>query len=406
MEASELHRTRLGIESLEDRALPSAGTLPISWFAPHLHDAPLTTLAVSDYQRDGGLTRGDVIGLFQEVASDGTVRNRELQDLHTLVNNGAALGMSQDVLDLAGKVVGFDRANTHFQGRLLEPSGRLVAGTRGRVLDALVDKWFLGEDHPALTHQAIVAGVSYETVQGQLFGPGGPTIQDIDQGFLGDCFLPASLGALTVRDPAAIHAMFIDNGDGTYSVRFYRNVRGQEQAEWVTVDRSLPVDPNGFLFYCGQGQAANDPNEVLWLALVEKAYCQLSASGWNDADRVANSYAAIAAGGFETDVFQQVLGEASASFNVAAEPDFRQAVLNGDAVTLDTKMHEPSGSQVLENHAYYVTGYDASTNTYTIINPWGANFNDGQGHPGTLHLNWSQITQTFDFWDDAVIPTV
>jgi hypothetical protein len=392
---------RLTIEPLEDRCLLTVATVPTDWFTKHLHDAALSRLVVADYQRDGSLTRSDVIGLFQEVASDGFVRFRELRDLRTIMTNGAALGMTPDVVDLGDKVVGYDRANTRFEGRALLANGRLHAGARGVILEDLVDKWFLGQDHPALTQDAISAGCSYKTVKGVLFGPNGPTIQDIDQGILGDCFFPAALGAITAHDPAAIRALFIDNGDGTYAVRFYRKIRGREQAEWVTVDRLLPVDSNGNLVYAGDGQSASNTNEVLWLALAEKAYAQLSASGWNDASKLINSYAALDQGGFTTDVFQQVLGENATNTNLGGESPFLLAVERGDFVTLDSKLQEAKNSPVLENHAYFVTGYSSMTNTYTVINPWGPNFNDGAGHPGTLQLTWTQIRQAFSSWDDA-----
>ncbi len=41
------------------------------------------------------------------------------------------------------------------------------------------------------------------------------------QGELGDCYFISSLGTIANEDPAAIEDMFINNGDGTYTVRFY-----------------------------------------------------------------------------------------------------------------------------------------------------------------------------------------
>jgi hypothetical protein len=40
------------------------------------------------------------------------------------------------------------------------------------------------------------------------------------QGGVGDCCFIAVLGSLATRSPAAIQAMFLDNGDNTWTVRF------------------------------------------------------------------------------------------------------------------------------------------------------------------------------------------
>jgi hypothetical protein len=393
------------MEVLEDRTLP-AGTPGLSsgWFALHLRDTALNSLATADFQRDGELSRQDVLGLFHQAAADGKVTARELRDLRTLLKNGPTLGMTPDVVELGDKVVGFDRANRWFQGRPLLAFGRLSAGAKGQVLNNLVAKWFLGQDHPTLTKGAVAAGCTYQNAQGVLFAANGPSIQDIDQGILGDCFLPAALGAITAHDPAAIHDMFIDNGDGTFAVRFYRKVHGHEVADWITVDRALPVDSTGHLIYAGYGQSASDPNEVLWLALAEKAYAQLAASGWDHAAKKVNSYATLDEGGFAVDVLQQALGEPARSFDLTSENVFNAAVTSGDFITLDSKLHEAKASPVLEDHAYFVTAYNAGMNTYTIVNPWGPNFDDGAGHPGTLQLTWRQIVKAFDSWDDAAAP--
>jgi hypothetical protein len=43
---------------------------------------------------------------------------------------------------------------------------------------------------------------------------------------VGDCYFIAALGALADSSAAAIENMFIDNGDGTWTVRFYVTVHG------------------------------------------------------------------------------------------------------------------------------------------------------------------------------------
>ena len=60
--------------------------------------------------------------------------------------------------------------------------------------------------------------------------------------------------------------MFIVNGDGTYTVRFYHN----GAADYVTVDSSLPVDQYGRLVFNGNGSYANSAANVLWVASIAK----------------------------------------------------------------------------------------------------------------------------------------
>ena len=61
-----------------------------------------------------------------------------------------------------------------------------------------------------------------------LYGPSGrPMLTDVGQDECGDCFAMASLADVAYNDPAMIKGtpgtpgMIIDNGNGTYTIRFY-----------------------------------------------------------------------------------------------------------------------------------------------------------------------------------------
>ena len=43
---------------------------------------------------------------------------------------------------------------------------------------------------------------------------------------MGDCYFISALGTLADSNPAAVQNMFINNGDGTYTVRFYTGTYG------------------------------------------------------------------------------------------------------------------------------------------------------------------------------------
>ncbi|MGL1400024.1 hypothetical protein ACSTI4_23805, partial [Vibrio parahaemolyticus] len=90
------------------------------------------------------ITRNEMITLLR-YAEAGNVTASEFTDLQTIVNT-TCLSMPDSVRDLAKNVVLGDPANMHYQGGAL---GNLRAGSTGAQLEKLVDKWFLGTDHPA-----------------------------------------------------------------------------------------------------------------------------------------------------------------------------------------------------------------------------------------------------------------
>ena len=194
--------------------------------------------------------------------------------------------MSPDVANLAGKVVGYNLANEHYQGEDLLPSGQLAAGDPRGALYDLVEKWFEGADLPAIG----MDGATYQTAKGTLFGPNGPLASDVAQGAAGDCYFLSNLAETALQAPQDIENMFIDNGDGTYTVRFfeYNSSTKTTTPDYVTVNSKLPADSAGHFVYAnndfgGHSTDIDDPDNVLWVALAEKAYAQLAEEGWSRA---------------------------------------------------------------------------------------------------------------------------
>ena len=58
---------------------------------------------------------------------------------------------------------------------------------------------------------------------------------------MGDCYFISALGTLADSNPAAIENMFINNGDGTYTVRFYTGTYGPIYN--ATTAASAPASP-------------------------------------------------------------------------------------------------------------------------------------------------------------------
>lgn len=353
-----------------------------------INDSNLDQLFQTFYA-DGSIDRNEMMQLLRSAANDGILSATELADFRWIVAADSNVQMPDHVRGLARNVVHNNPANLKFQG---QNAGNLTAGSSGQLLNNLVDKWFLGVDLPALTSSSI----SYRYAVGTLFN-GAPTMADSRQGMLGDCYFLASLVSIAQINPTAIHNMFTDNGDGTFTIRFYHGnlglfwqgdlisagfLSGSGVADYVTVTRDLPTLSNGGLAYSGYGRSALNTSTPLWLALAEKAYAQ-----WNETGRSGrngtNTFSGIE-GGWMSNVNAQVLGYNSTHHvvNSGSKQPLVNALSAGRAVTIGTNPSATTGGLV-GSHAYIVTGYNASTDTFSFYNPWGTQ------HP--TPLTWTQL---------------
>jgi hypothetical protein len=359
----------------------TSGPAARDWFDAAFTDAGFRSLARAR-AADGRIDRADMFQLFAQVERDGTVSTAEYHDLGDLlhperVTGAGAPGFSipDAVRALAIKVVDGDPSNAHFQGA---PLGDLHAGSSAAQLDELVGKWFRGADHPLVR-----PGETYRPVSGVLFA-GGPSYWDVRQGDVGDCYFVAALAELAQESPQTIVNMFTDNGDGTFTVRFYRG----GAPEYVTVDRDLPTDADGRAVYAGFGRSSGGAGRELWAALAEKAYAQLNESGWLGRDGT-NSYAGLD-GGYSDAVLQQVTGRAAGWtwMSAATAGQLAAAAATGRATVLGSLPAAP-GNGVAAGHGYALVGYDPATGRFTLYNPWGS----------TLALTWDQVRASFlGYW--------
>jgi hypothetical protein len=377
------------------------------WFSRHMSDPRLQTLARTDFMRDGRLTYGDVLALFDLAESEGSLKTATLRSLSALATTGgaAAVNMASSVENLTYKIVDGDPANAQFSRA---SSRKLKVGSSAELLSELVNKWFLGGDNPTIDTQFLPgSSVGYAPANGTLFGPGGPSYKDVYQGSEGDCWLLASFAETAALDPATIESMFTDDGTAiengiavhVWTVRFYQ----KGAASYVTVDNQLPAQ-NGEFVYANHSQSINSASNVLWVPLLEKAYAQLSQSGWN-AQSPGNAYASLD-GGFARTSLPVITGRPeSASSPLESASALMSAINAGTLLTLATASTDGgSGSNaagILGDHDYAVIGYDASNQTFTLMNPWGWNNTHA---PGMLNLTWDQIQANF-YLDGDCVPT-
>lgn len=385
-------RRSIASRAASDRSTAELGGIN-SWLKRNIYDRGLRSAAVSAVA-DGGLDRSDMISLFQNAKDGKKVDQTEFKDLQKLVNNGDRFAMPDYVKVLSKKIAFGNAANREYQGKKL---GNLRADSSAAQLQKLVNKWFLGTDRPLAQSSGGFTQYEYRQSDAPLFQDG-ISYSDIKQGDVGDCYFVASLSATALQSPQQIQNMFIDNGDGTFTVRFYKD---NGAADYVTVDRALPEEP-----WSAGTSAYADHSSELWVGLAEKAYVQINESGSIKAyygdDQNANSYQDISSGN-PTYATWQISGRSTdwGAIRNATAGEVQTAFNSGKLITFDSTRN-PASLAVEQKHAYVMVGYDAPTQTFTLYNPWGIDgttSQDSNPDDGRITLTWTQLTSNFDYWN-------
>jgi hypothetical protein len=360
---------------------PAAASTPTNWFDTHVTDAALRSLGHSLYL-DGKIDRNDMVTILKVSENGGIISPTEFADLKAIVANTALFGGLDYVDQLAADVVNGNVANAKWQ---TAPLNNLCVNSPAAQMDLLISKWFFGADRPT-------DGANYRQTAGTLF-VGGASYTDIKQGYLGDCYFVSTLAETALKNPSIITNMFIVNGDGTYTVKFYN----AGKPIYVTVDSYLPTDASGHLIYADLGAMYNNTGNELWTALAEKAYAQLNAMGFvrpGLSGNGLNAYSAIE-GGYIYAAQSQITGLATTPFTSTASASSFQAFVNaynqGKEIGFASKP-TPASSSVVGNHAYAVVGYNAANQTVTLFNPWGIQY-------GLVTMTWAQIQGSFSYFD-------
>jgi Calpain family cysteine protease len=364
-----------------------------------LPDTPVRTAALTDYQRDGALTRNDMIDILKTGSSNYTsLTSTEYSSLMTLVNNFGTVNMPLYVENLASKTI--SSANNQLQAEIKSMQYDGVAqkyinsfiatesGPLATYLHGDVNNYFLGQLHPddSFVSKGQTITPAYTQVNLPLFN-GTPKFQDVAQGVDGDCWLMASLAEVADRGPATIQNMFIDNGDGTFTVRLYAGGGGWD---YLTVDTFLPAG----------GSAFDHPQGSLWAALAEKAYVQENSTGLvGSSNPGIDSYQAIS-GGWPNWAISAITCVSSNSYSSMS--NVASAWANGDLVVLCTG-NAPSSVAVVPNHCYALVGLSAGQ--FTLYNPWGVNGgtdgDNGMSYPGFFITSQVGLSGNFTSWNDT-----
>ena len=354
------------------------------WYAQNLSDTGIRELTRS-LAADGNLNRNDMIAIFSITKDNGIVDANELTDLRTILSNSSRFGMADYVKVLSNKIANGNVANER------SGIGNLYGGSSATTMENLVGKWFLGTDRPTavVSDNGVRHMMNYTYTNGTLFGTDNTvSYTDIKQGFVGDCWFVASLAANALKRLSKIMDMFIDNSDGTFTVRLYGQTNGDAllDADYVTVNRDLPTNVAGYgsdgVFYTDQRYAYYDNNSVgLWVALAEKAYAQFAEQGITQR-ATANSYESIEGGwgyrgmpsisgvdgGYYADTSYSNLGSRAGVFMSLST--IANTLSSGSAMTADT-IPEPSNG-IVGSHEYVIINANTSTGMLTLYNPWAA----------------------------------
>ncbi len=405
--------------SSSSRSTSSSGSSTPSWISKLSTASIAADMKAADV--NGVVTEAGLTKLMTDLtsslsSSNSKLTTAEFNDLKTIaanLNNG--LSSSSYLTYVFDALVDGNAANAKFTGGASTSVtlGNLAAGATSTQLTDLTDKWLLGTDLPNdILNMSGYAAVKfkYSTVSSPLFGASGPSMSDVNQGYLGDCYFLSSCAEVADLNSSKISSMFTNNGNGAYGVRFYYD----GQAEFVTVNAALP---NG-------GTLFNKSSDI-WASLAEKAYAQFQAINLETGNSVndGNSYSTIGNGGSPLYALEALTGASAMQEYVGSGGSWACYTVN-DAMTVtayntgdttaklmsaletDLSNHDDlilcsntnayvNGKQTLvADHAMSIYGYDASTGNLEIRNPWGAEA--GQTWNTTFEVSLSALLSAGD----------
>ena len=377
---------------------------PVPAWISSLQDAVLRS-DFTAFSNAGSITESEMAkamtDLSAELKSSGsTLSAAQVADLKSISGNIASMGATAYLQFVTNALVNGNAANATWTGGAAKSValGNLAAGYTATQLSELTGKWFLGTDLPS--SKVAMSGsptfsVTYSTVTAPLYGVAGPVMSDINQGYLGDCYLLSALAEVANQQSAAIKSMIVDNGNNTYGVRFFVN----GTAEYVTVDQAL-----------ADGGTEFNSGSAIWASLVEQAYAEFQAQGVETGNNVnyGNSFSTIGNGGAPENALEEITGASAITDFSAARSNWTSYVYNGPAISNSslgqatiksglstasvlstlaadllvgddvilssyTDATDSKGKTTLvSDHAMSIYGYDATTGMLEVRNPWGA----------------------------------
>lgn len=311
---------------------------------------------------------------FTSALRDGRVSAREAEGLIALARDGGGVTQSERRHVREMFVVHGDKFESTAKARM---DGFIKNEIPALLIDdnVVVD----GDGRRDLADPTVAnddaSKLQYSWVEGSLFVDGAQA-GDVVQGYIGDCYMVAAFSSVAAQSPEVIENAIKDNGDGTFSVRFYETSwSGNARPVDITVDGQLPTNRGG-LYY-----GKNKEKGELWVGLLEKAYAQ-----WK------GGYEAIGQGGSAGDVMAALTGRRDDYVWLSTSSDHQETfdqitaeLAAGKSVAAGThgssREEMYKGTGVYANHAYSILGTEEQDGTKYVVlrNPWGEVEPSGNG---------------------------
>jgi hypothetical protein len=193
-----------------------------------------------------------------------------------------------------------------------------------------------------------------------------PQMSSIQQGALGDCYYLASIDAILNQSPQLISKLITQNANGTFTVTFPKATNQQASSETVTLTDSEIADFN------------IATNNGCWLAVMGLAENDVLVALSNSTNRTTkNAFAVSSAelatplgvvsdGGYPTQSFNLLTGQA---YNAVTQRNYNVTYID-KLLTTDFSGDLAMGVES-SDHSLAIIGWNAQTQTVTILNPWG-----------------------------------
>ncbi len=312
---------------------------------------------------DGKVSMAEVDGLIKQANADGKLTKGERDELSKLLAKGDKFESAAAKEKLA-KLLG---VSTNPATTPTAPSAQLT-GSKFPTVTTSADPKVFHEEAGKLTYQPIAGG--------QLFVDG-VNGDDIEQGYLGDCFLAASLSSVAYADPKLIENAIQDNKDGTFTVRFYqRTASGSVTPKYVRVDSDFPTAPG----YSNPRYARCRDGKEMWVSIMEKAYACFQ-----------GSYDTIGNGGAPGDVMSALTGKSSTEYMVKSSnkdvlfaklTKATQGHIPASLVTYGEEkkdLYNSTGMHAWHTYSILGTSEEGGVKYVQLRNPWGSSEPSGDG---------------------------
>ncbi|MGD0556652.1 MAG: C2 family cysteine protease [Streptosporangiaceae bacterium] len=222
----------------------------------------------------------------------------------------------------------------------------------------------------------------YMTVNGTLFPPGGAdAAKDINVAGANDTSFLSALGTIVTQNPDFLAQHIRENANGSYTVTFYSNGKPVD----ITVNGTLPVSQGSMPY-------AETTNNVLWVAIYEKAYAQFRGGYWTfDAANPESSRTSA------SDALENLTGYKAyqvSTSDIGSDSDLAEQLWElGQSENVATCSYNVAGLGSVTYMIKSINGYKQNPEnwTITVVDP----FSSVDGSPKEMTLTSQQFLKQF-----------